>query len=386
VASLEGHLDPAATLVILIPTFRRPRELERLVRILAADVEVVARRLPVLVSDNASLDETPELVRALSAELPQLDLRLHVQPSNVGALQNMRWLIENAPAGDYLWVLGDDDYPTESTVGAVLDAIAAHRPQLIHIPARWEAPDGELRAASPCPADIETFASARDLLLAEYYLHFISSGVVRRTALLEALSLARTSNEWAPHIWFGLAARGGPSVVLPRIGVVGAVGITWQDRLVPVLTRDLLATYADGFHLVLDEDGFAAMLDVRHPPGGSCDEIWLTAPLDDLRSAVRQFPASRQLRRLLMTRAERQVLEGEAMYMRGDSQEALQRLESALECDPTNAGGWCSLGVVRHALGRPGARDAFERALAIDPAHPEALQSRALLAAAGTYA
>jgi glycosyltransferase involved in cell wall biosynthesis len=373
-------------LAILIPTFRRPRELERLVRILAGDAEVVARRLPVLVSDNASSDETPALVRALAAELPQLDLRLHVQSSNVGAVANMRWLIENAPACDYLWVLGDDDYPTEGTVGAVLETITACRPQLIHIPARWETEDGEVRATSPCPADIETFASARDLLLAEYYLHFISSGVVRRTALLEALSLAPTSNEWAPHIWFGLAARGGPSVVLPRIGIVGAVGITWQDRLVPVLTRDLLATYADGFHLVLDEDGFAAMLDVRHPPGGSCDEIWLTAPLDDLRSAVRQFPASRQLRRLLVTRAERQVLEGEAMYMRGDSHEALQRLESALECDPTNAGGWCSLGVVRHALGQPGARDAFERALAIDPAHPEALQSRALLAAAGTYA
>ena len=344
---------------------------------------MVGRRFPVLVSDNASSDGTPELVRALAAELPQLDLRLHVQPSNVGALANMRWLIENAPAGDYLWVLGDDDFPTEGTVRAVREAIAAHRPQLIHIPARWETPDGDPGAASPCPADIETFASARELLLADYYLHFISSGIVRRPALREALSLAPTSNEWAPHIWFGLAARGGPSVVLPRIGIVAAVGITWQDRLIPVLTRDLVVTYADGFHLVLDEDEFAAMLDVRHPPGGSCDEIWLTAPVDDLRSAVRQFPASRQLRRLLTTRAERQVLEGEAMCMRSDLQGALRSLEAALESDPRNAGGWCRLGVVRHAMGRPGARDAFDRALAIDPAHPEALQSRAFLSPAG---
>ena len=68
--------------------------------------------------------------------------------------------------------------------------------------------------------------------------------------------------------------------------------------------------------------------------------------------------------------------------MRSDLQGALRSLEAALESDPRNAGGWCRLGVVRHAMGRPGARDAFDRALAIDPAHPEALQSRAFLSPA----
>ena len=67
--------------------------------------------VPVLVADNASPDGTAAMVRGLQAELSGFDLRLHVQPENVGPIANVRWLVEHAPETDYVWMLADDDLP-----------------------------------------------------------------------------------------------------------------------------------------------------------------------------------------------------------------------------------------------------------------------------------
>jgi Glycosyl transferase family 2/TPR repeat len=397
VASLDGHLDPASTLVILIPTFGRARELERLVRILAADADVVERRLPVLVSDNASSDGTPELVRALGAELPQLDLRLHVQPSNVGALANMRWLIENAPAGDYLWVLGDDDFPTEGTVRAVLDAIAEQRPALVHLPSSF-VENGIEVCPSPCPDALELYFSSRELLVTDYFLPFVSATIVERTALEEAVRLVPTDNDWAPHIWFGVAGRNQRCVVLPRIGVIGSPVHGWRPERTTLLTRRVIEEYDDGLHRVIDATGFCEFLDLRYEPRWGNDTPWLEAPVEDLLGAVERFPGSRQLRRLLVERALRDTdpiamsaatlaarrsgaaaqsaqasADGEACFAAGELERAVALFEHAVTIDPTSANAWANLAVAWHAVGRQTVAQAFERALALDPTNPEIL-------------
>ena len=384
-------MDPAATLVILVPTFGRARELERLVRILAADAEVVERRLPVLVSDNASSDGTPELVRALAAELPQLDLRLHVQPSNVGALANMRWLIENAPAGDYLWVLGDDDFPTDGTVRAVLEAIAEQRPALVHLPSSF-VENGIEVCPSPCPDALELYFSSRELLLTDYFLPFVSATIVERTALEEAVRLVTTDNDWAPHIWFGVAGR--------HRAVRRAAPHRRDRQSGPRLAARAHHAPDPSRHRgvrrrpdrVIDATGFCEFLDLRYEPRWGNDTPWLEAPLEDLLGAVERFPGSRQLRRLLVERALRDAdpiamsaatvavrrsgaaagsakasADGEACFAAGELEQAVALFEHAVTIDPTSANAWSNLAVAWHAVGRPTVAQAFERALALDP-------------------
>src|SRR3954467_3338172 len=101
-------MPAAPRLAILIPTYCRAEPLELLLRTLAAEAPVREGAVPVLVSVNASPDDTAQRVGALQAELPAADLRLHVQPENVGPVRNIAWLAEHAPQAEYVWVIGDD--------------------------------------------------------------------------------------------------------------------------------------------------------------------------------------------------------------------------------------------------------------------------------------
>src|SRR3954454_22228758 len=116
----------APRLSVLIPTYCRARELEELRRRLAAEAPVAAGEVPILVSDNASSDATAGMVRGLQGELAGLDLRLHVQDTNVGPVDNISWLARNAPESEYAWIIGDDDVPAAGAVQAILDILAAH--------------------------------------------------------------------------------------------------------------------------------------------------------------------------------------------------------------------------------------------------------------------
>src|SRR5688572_28904267 len=85
-----------------IPTYRRPKLLERAIRSAlgqdCSDLEVV-------VSDNASGDETPNVVRGID----DARLRLIEQPTNVGPAANFLAVLEAARGEHFVW-LGDDDW------------------------------------------------------------------------------------------------------------------------------------------------------------------------------------------------------------------------------------------------------------------------------------
>ncbi len=398
--------NPAAParLAILIPTYSRARHLERLLRALAADPALADGRCPVLVADNDSSDDTVATSRALMTEFPGLDLRLHKQTSNIGPVANMRWLIEHAPAADYLWLFGDDDLPLPGTVESVLAATEHEFPSLIHLPSRWETEDGVPAGSTPCPESVERYPGSRSLLFTTYCLHFVSATVAEQNSLREAVRLAPTDNDWAPYIWFAIAGRRGPCVVLPHIGVSGGVDSGWLPRRATVLTRRVVEAFEDGLRLVVDNAGFARILDVRYGPGlGSDQDYWMIAPVDDLASAVSQFPSSRELRRLLVNRGRRDgsmelielaaeaarrcgaadralahVSEGEACFGRGDARAAEEHFRLALAEDGTNATAWCNLGVVLDATGTEPAGMAFDAALSVDPDNVDALVNRAL--------
>ena len=401
--SARGEPAPGAgPLAILIPTFSRARHVERLLLALAADPDVIARRIPVLVADNDSSDDTAATVRRLMVQLPDLDLRLHVQPRNLGMIGNLRWLLDHAPPAEYVWWFGDDDFPEAGIVGDVLDAIAAYAPALVHVPCRFEE-NGAFVSASPCPETLETYFSSRELLLSDYWVSFISSTIARHAELARAIALAPTENDWAPHIWYGIAGSGDRCVVLPRVGIVGNPNHGWWEEHVALLTRGLVEEFDEGLNLVFDEAGFAAQLDVRYDPRWCNDTPWLSAPIEDLIWALSRFPGSRQLCRLLVTRARRDgdtsvvgtavdaarrsgaaaaaalaVQAGEACFASSEPARAAECFEAAVAEDPTNVLAWCNLAVARHALDREDAGEAFDAALALDPGNVDALHNRAM--------
>ena len=105
-------------LTIAIPTYRRPEYLREALASISADARQVLDRLEVVVSDNASRDET-EQVAASFSELP---LDYHCNSQNEGAVQNVLAACERC-SGDYVFLLFDDDLVTPGALAAVLNAV-----------------------------------------------------------------------------------------------------------------------------------------------------------------------------------------------------------------------------------------------------------------------
>lgn len=120
----RASADPApaaARLSIAVPTYRRAYWLGRcLAEVLAQVAPLPPNTVEVLVSDNASPDETPAVLAELKALHPAL--RVHRNPTNIGPEANFR-LLRDLARGDYLWVLGDDDLLLPGAVARVLDLI-----------------------------------------------------------------------------------------------------------------------------------------------------------------------------------------------------------------------------------------------------------------------
>lgn len=88
----------------IIPTYRRPKLLRRAI---ASALEQEEALLQVCVYDNASGDETAEIVAALAAKDPRLVYHCH--SSNIGGLANFEFGLSrvNTP---FFSLLSDDDY------------------------------------------------------------------------------------------------------------------------------------------------------------------------------------------------------------------------------------------------------------------------------------
>ena len=383
------------SLAFLIPTYNRAGHVTALLRTLAADPGVRDAGAPVLVADNHSSDGTPDAVRALRAEFPWLDVRLREHPENIGPIRTLGWLIDNAPPVDYVWLLGDDDAPLPGAVRKVLDVLAGRPVDLLHLPHTFEA-DGAVAARSTCPPQTEYFPSSRELsLVYHHWVTFLSASVVRREPLRDAARELPTLNEWAPHIWYLNAARDSECAVYGEPLVRGGMDISWHATRATILTERLVEAYDEGLDRVMSERDFAQYLDDFYPDVGR--EPWSQVPIESLVAALERFPHSRELRGMLFASARAQdradalaaldaaarragagddaaaaVADGEARFAGGDLLGAVQRFRAAVHELPTCTEAWNDLGVVLHALGDPGASDAFGVALSIDPRNDDA--------------
>ncbi len=106
---------------IAIPTFNRAGRFLR--QSLEAALGQTYRELEILVSDNASEDDTEDVVRSYDDSR----IRYVKQPQNLGANGNFNYLVEHA-AGAYLLLLLDDDLIDADFIEACMAAIA-RRPE-----------------------------------------------------------------------------------------------------------------------------------------------------------------------------------------------------------------------------------------------------------------
>jgi len=111
------------TLSICIPTYNRAEMLRMSLNSLAPQVGRVGHRVEIVVSDNCSSDDTPEVVAWARQYAP---VRYHRNEVNVGAAGNVLALPRDLAAGEFCWLLGDDDLVREGGVERVLGVLERH--------------------------------------------------------------------------------------------------------------------------------------------------------------------------------------------------------------------------------------------------------------------
>ncbi|MGA8731553.1 MAG: glycosyltransferase family 2 protein, partial [Terracidiphilus sp.] len=116
-------------LTFAIPTFNRPGSLSKLLAILLEQLQEETR-VELIVSDNASPDETADVVSRYQASgLPIRYLRNH---TNLGADRNILNCFEQS-TGKYVWIFSDDDVIAPGTLDRVLRVLSSHVYDLVCI-------------------------------------------------------------------------------------------------------------------------------------------------------------------------------------------------------------------------------------------------------------
>ncbi|QNI72328.1 glycosyltransferase family 2 protein [Synechococcus sp. NOUM97013] len=98
-------------LTIAIPTYNRPRQLEKLLHCISTSN--CASELVLFISEN--FPQNQDVKRVIDKYRPHLNLIHITQQKSIGAVGNFWYCLRNAPT-DYFMLIGDDDYVSVDTI------------------------------------------------------------------------------------------------------------------------------------------------------------------------------------------------------------------------------------------------------------------------------
>ena len=183
-------------LTIAIPTYNRAKQLDRQ---LNWAVNAIADRwdeIELLVSDNASPDETPQVCQKWQAQTNGR-VRIFRQSKNIGITRNCLFCIQEA-RGDFVWTVSDDDVVLEGTLGWVLSKIsndADDQLAFIHLNGSISSPEGIIFRQSVYPFQSDQISAPgcklleRCVDLNEDWLFLITANIYKTTIAQQAIKI-----------------------------------------------------------------------------------------------------------------------------------------------------------------------------------------------------
>ena len=110
-------------LSVCIPTYNRSIWLENTLKAAWNEVESSIGCAELVVSDNASPDNSRELIERYTGNPMFVPVFQH---ENVGPVRNMHDLVTKHARGTYVWLIGDDDFIVPGAIGRILQCIKEH--------------------------------------------------------------------------------------------------------------------------------------------------------------------------------------------------------------------------------------------------------------------
>ncbi len=108
-------------LSILIPTYNRSIETSRALRSILSQLDgELAEKVRVIVSDNASSDDTQTALRSFGENITYIR-----QEQNIGADANFAYLLENS-SSKYKWIFGSDDLLLKGALSSIVSVLETY--------------------------------------------------------------------------------------------------------------------------------------------------------------------------------------------------------------------------------------------------------------------
>lgn len=132
-ANLKRPGDGRPLLTIAIPTYNRARYLNELLSVLFDQLKDKPN-IELIISDNASPDETPGVVRSFVDAGMRISYLRSVE--NIGPDANFLLCFEKAK-GKYVWLIGDDDIIVPGGIAKILALISMDEYSLVYASPYW---------------------------------------------------------------------------------------------------------------------------------------------------------------------------------------------------------------------------------------------------------
>jgi len=239
-------------LTIAIPTYNRAVHLDAQLQWAITSIAGRWAQCQLLVSDNASTDETPAVCEKWRAQLGD-KLQIVRQPGNLGLAGNIAFCINQA-AGEYVWTVSDDDVMRPCAVTTVLAALSA-RPELalLHMNFRSvDAPSGRVTKDRFYKHSEDRYAASAITLVEECLLDndagilFMSVNVLKRALAVDSLSKwpeAAQNLALPMYVAAYVAARGPMSLLVEPVCDAMLARPSWADRDVAILFKEIPEIY-----------------------------------------------------------------------------------------------------------------------------------------------
>ena len=174
----------AKLLTIIVPTYNRAAKLEVLLDGLETELAGCVDRVDVIIADNASHDNTPQIMARFQERLPAAVLIR--RPENLGAEESYLRCAESVTSR-FFWIIGDDDAPKPGTLRSVLDILDQENPDLVYLASEWVASIDNFRQGGPVEKLEYALVGHEDFSRQVHvWMTFISGMIVNRNSMLSS--------------------------------------------------------------------------------------------------------------------------------------------------------------------------------------------------------
>lgn len=200
-------------LSICIPTYNRAQSLQETIESVLAQVDKTNMdKLEIIVSDNASTDETGVVMNSIIKKAKPA-IKYFINEKNVGMDNNCQSLVERA-CGRYVWLLGSDDLLSSGALKRVLWELASQEQVDLYLGEKEDfylTPDQPMRKRKIVASNkeavfdfsekeaVDRYFKANKKLIA--YCNFISNIIFRREKWLRVKNKERFIGTFYLHLY-----------------------------------------------------------------------------------------------------------------------------------------------------------------------------------------